>query len=61
MSFLGNGQFLYLMGALWIINGTLGAVATVVARELHERNFMFKFSVTSWMLGIGHILYAFIV
>ncbi len=61
MNFLNNGQFLYLMGALWVINGTLGAIAAIVSRELQERNFMFRYCVTSWIVGTGHIAYAFIV
>ncbi len=61
MSFLSNAQFLYLMGALWILNGTVCAVATMLARELNERNFMFKLCVTSWIVGFGHIVYAFLV
>lgn len=61
MSFLSNAQFLYLMGALWVLNGTIAAVAAMLAHELNERNFMFKLCVTSWIVGTGHIAYAFLV
>lgn len=61
MSFLSNAQFLYLMGVIWLINGSVSVIAVFLAKELNERNFMFKCCVTSWLIGIGHVIYAFML
>jgi len=61
MEFFNDPQFLYLMGVLWIINGSVFSVGMLLVTSDDESSIAWFFMLTSWVIGIGHIVYAFIV
>ena len=65
MEWFNDPQFLYLMGVLWIINGTVLYVVTVILKDVNKSSEEFKaadaITFVSWWIGLGHIGYAFFV
>ena len=60
MEWFSNPQFLYLMGVLWIINGS---ILSLVQGGVDYGNLVFieVLVLGSWIIGLGHIGYAFFV
>jgi len=56
MEFFNDPQFVYLMGVLWMINGSI--VSNVSASEHGAMVFQGFIIFGSWFIGIGHIIYA---
>jgi len=68
MEFLNNPQLLYLIGVLWIINGTVFFHSFITAitgaesfRDTDNAIRILFVGVISWAIGLGHIVYAFFV
>ena len=58
MEFLIDVHFLYLMGVLWLINGSILNL-TKTGSEPGLTMFVGFLCLGSWLIGTGHIVYAF--
>jgi len=56
MAYMTEPQFVYLMGVLWVINGSI--FSNVSAGEHGAMVFQGFIIFGSWLIGIGHIIYA---
>jgi len=61
MEFFNDPQFLYLIGLLWIINGSVFYMGMLLVENVADSSIAWVFMFISWAIGIGHIVYAFIV
>jgi len=62
MEFLNDPQFLYLMGVLWLINGSALVDTKHIGSYMDEAHMTGNImALGSWLVGIGHIAYAFYV
>jgi len=58
MEFLIDVHFLYLMGVLWLINGSILSLVNT-GGEAGLTTFVGVLCLGSWLIGTAHIVYAF--
>jgi len=61
MEFFNDPLFLYLIGVLWIINGSVFYMGILLVENVADSSIAWVFMFTSWVIGLGHIIYAFFV
>jgi len=61
MELLSEPGFLYLIGLLWIINGTVFSVGMLSVEPGSDQTFTGVCMGASWVIGVVHILVSFFV